>query len=213
MRRARCGGRPPDRTHGASRLESPSAAVRRARRVVPYPAGRVHQHREAIVAGPSVEGFPSGVGHFIDLAIERDRRGGIRAVTDQRRHPPAGRRGSRASGPRVAGSVHVALPIVTAPPPPTCSRSNTFMVPTKVRDEKRRRTAVDFLRRGNLMHAAALHDADAVRDDERLLLVVRHVDRRDAAASAAGRGSRRATRRGASRRGSTAARPSAGSSD
>src|SRR6266850_7147408 len=47
-------------------------------------------------------------------------------------------------------------------------------------DEARRRRAVELARRAFLHDLAGLHHGDAVREEERLALVVRHVDRRDA---------------------------------
>ena len=47
-------------------------------------------------------------------------------------------------------------------------------------DERRRRPAVQLLRRADLLEAPAAHHRDPVRDRQRLLLVVRHVDRGDA---------------------------------
>ena len=46
-------------------------------------------------------------------------------------------------------------------------------------DEIGARALVDLLGRVDLLDHAAVHDRDAVRHRERLLLVVRHVDERD----------------------------------
>ena len=46
-------------------------------------------------------------------------------------------------------------------------------------DEGRLRPLVDFFGRPDLLDFAGAQDRDAVRDRERLLLIVRHVDRRE----------------------------------
>ena len=50
----------------------------------------------------------------------------------------------------------------------------------EARDERRRRLLVDRARRRDLLDAAGAHHGDAVGDRQRLLLVVRHVEHRDA---------------------------------
>ena len=90
----------------------------------------VHQHPEAVAARPAIEGLASGVGHLFDLALERERRGAARA---DRARPddilgPDGERHLRAT--RERGQRVRPVPIVTSPPGPTGSRSNTFIVPT-----------------------------------------------------------------------------------
>ncbi len=46
----------------------------------------------------------------------------------------------------------------------------------EIGDEASRRPLVELLRRAELHHLAVAHDGDAIRHDDRLLLVVRHVD-------------------------------------
>ena len=67
---------------------------------------------------------------------------------------------------------------------------------------------VELARRADLLEHARAHDRDAVAERHGLGLVVGHVDRRGAQAAAGSATPRCASARAASRRGSTAARPS-----
>ena len=73
-------------------------------------------------------------------------------------------------------------------------------------DERVVRRVVELARRAFLRDHRPVHHDDPVGDRERLRLVVRHVDHREARAAAADRGSPRASAGAAARRGSTAAR-------
>ena len=82
--------------------------------------------------------------------------------------------------------------------------------PDERRHERRRREVVDLDRRADLLDPALAHDDDAIRQRERLLLVVGDVDRRDARAGAGSPGSPCAARPGSWRRAPRAARRAAG---
>ena len=84
-------------------------------------------------------------------------------------------------------------------------------LPDEIRDEAARRAVVQLARRADLRDPPVLHHRDAVGDAQRLLLVVRHVDRREPRRLADPADLRCASRGGAWRRGCSAARPAAGS--
>ena len=79
----------------------------------------------------------------------------------------------------------------------------------EVGDEAAVRTVVDVLRRADLLDPAAIHHDHPVGDRQRLLLVVRDIERGDVRAAAAARAAPPASRRAAWRRGWTAARRTA----
>ena len=176
-----------------TRSEAPGAS--RDRR----PAGRAARARRPGGAGSPCG--PRGRSPASTVARQHSRRAGASAGRSSTSFGRTKRSARRAGvDPGSAGTV-------TWPPPtsdPHAVRRDRLdhaleeaRKPDELGDEPGRGPRVDVLRRAELLDPAAVHDGDPIGQGQRLLLVVRHVHRRDAQARDARPGSRSASPRGA----------------
>ncbi len=127
----------------------------------------------------------------------------------------SGRRASEMVDPveaRTSLAILMSCPPTESRPSPalTTWAGRTLSVPTNEATYAERREVVDLEWRPDLLDLALAHDHDPVRQRERLLLIVGHVDRRDPELSLDRPDLGRAARRGSWRRGRTGARRGGG---